>query len=139
MNHGGFVLGRRDAETLALAAQDLAGRAQALVRFAEADPDLALAAGVEVSALEAKTILSSGAPGRVAGAAAGIGRTGQAVIAPADFQAIGRLEALLFSSDQRLGQRMAQLDQARASSPYENLGSMIGLATGAVGLIRSIF
>ena len=139
MNHGGFVLGRRDAETLGLAAQDLAGRAQALVRFAEADPDLALAAGVEVSALEAKTILSSGAPGRVAGAAAGAGRSGQAVIAPADFQAIGRLEALLFSSDQRLGQRMAQLDQARASSPYENLGSMIGLATGAVGLLRSIF
>jgi len=72
-------------------------------------------------------------------AAVGAGRSGQAVIAPADFQAIGRLEALLFSSDQRLGQRMAQLDQARASSPYENLGSMIGLATGAVGLLRSIF
>ena len=135
-----FVLGARDAERLGARAIDLGARAEALAQFADADPDLAQGAGVEVSALEAKSILAGGFIDRVVATSLGSARSGRhASLAASDFQAVTRLETLLESSDRRIAARLAAYDAQEARSGIEGIGSVIGLATGAVGLLRSIF
>lgn len=116
----------------------MAGKELAL--FGEAEPWLAAQCGVEIGALEARTLLSGGAAtrvGRLAGEAAASGSP--VVLAAEDLEALSRLEGVLALSSSRIGQAIAIMDSRERSSGFDNLGSVIGLATGAVGLIKSIF
>lgn len=116
----------------------MAGKELAL--FGEAEPWLAAQCGVEIGALEARTLLSGGAAtriGRLAGEAAAAGAP--VVLAAEDLEALSRLEGVLALSSSRIGQAIAIMDAREQSSGFDNLGSVIGLATGAVGLIKSIF
>lgn len=126
------------AATLAERALDLGERAEALAGFAAEDPDLAREAGVEVAALEARTILGSGAIGRVARAGLDGARWGRPVsLAGHDLEAVTRLEGIIATSTTRIGQRLAALD--RTPSFLERAAGVIGLASGALGLWKSIF
>jgi len=116
----------------------MAGKELAL--FGEAEPWLAAQCGVEIGALEARTLLAGGAAtrvGRLAGEAAVAGSP--VVLAAEDLEALSRLEGVLALSSSRIGQAIAIMDSRERSSGFDNLGSVIGLATGAVGLIKSIF
>lgn len=129
--HASFF--RQSATSLGRAARELA-------LFGEVDPELARECGIEVGALEARTILSGGAPARIATAADEALRTGRSVsVTRDDVEALSRLNAVVALNSSRIGIQMAALAAAESQDRMAQLGSMIGLATGAVGLIKSIF
>jgi hypothetical protein len=115
----------------------LAGRE--LSSFGEEDPTLAGECGVEICSLEARTILSSGAPARVAQMAgeAARGRR-QVTVSSGDLETLSRLEAVVAMGSSRIGLKLATLDASASQEPMAKLGTMIGLATGAAGFIRSL-
>jgi hypothetical protein len=116
----------------------MAGRDLAL--FGETEPYLIQSTGLEVSALEARILLSGGAPARVADAAVRAVRSGTPVaVDAADLEAVARLEGILTVAAARLGQAIAAIDAQKQGSGMETLGTAIGLATGAIGLIKSLF
>ena len=112
----------------------LGDAAWALVGLHETEPDLAATAGVEVAALEARGILEGGAVERVE-ASLNAGRQASVV----DVEAISRLEGILSVSEARIGACMGAIDAQQAPVSVEKVAGFIGLATGAVSLIRSIF
>lgn len=115
----------------------MAGRA--LSAFGEEDPALAGECGVEISSLEARTILSSGAPFRVAQLAAEAARARrQVTVSSQDLETLSRLEAVVAMGSSKIGLKMAALDASASQEPMAKLGSLIGLATGAAGFIRSL-
>lgn len=111
-----------------------------LSSFGEEDPSLAGECGVEICSLEARTILSSGAPFRVAQLAAEAARSRrQVTVSSQDLETMSRLEAVVAMGSSRIGLKLATLDASASQEPMARLGSLIGLATGAAGLIRTIF
>lgn len=130
----------QEAELIGRRALELGESAQALSVFAEESPELAQMAGVEVSALEARSILRSGVIPRVAAVALGNARTGRpAVIGGPDLETISRLEAIVTLSGARIAASVNSLDQQKSRSGMESFGSMIGMATGVVGLWKALF
>jgi hypothetical protein len=118
----------------------LIGAGQELSVFGEMDPGLAGECGVEICSLEARTILSGGAPHRVVSLAGESMRTRRAVaLSSDDLEAVSRLEAVVAMGSSRIGLKLASLDAAEAQEPMARLGNLIGFATGAVGLIKSIW
>lgn len=118
----------------------LAGSAAELASFGEADPELAAECGVEIGALEARSLLGSGACVRIATAAADSVQTGRpASLAAGDLEALSRLEAVVALSSSRIGLKLAAADAAAAQEPLARLTNLLGLAGGAYGLIKSIF
>lgn len=114
--------------------------ARELVAFEEGDPDLASECAVETPALEARMILASGTCRRLAENLEKSLRQGtQAVLSGEDWGNLTRLEGVVALATNRIELKMAALDAATAQGGFSQLGSVIGLATGAVGLIRSIF
>lgn len=132
-----------DPRTAALLAERvgaLHGAATELASLGEHDPGLAGECGVEVCALEARTILSGGAAQRIAVLSAEAARAGRPVsIGTVDLEAVSRLEAVVSLGSSRIGLRLASLDAAASQEPIAKWGGLIGLASGAVGLIRSLF
>jgi hypothetical protein len=124
----------------------LAGRAASVARaagelslFGESDPDLARECGVEISALEARTILSGGAPARIAAAAGEASRWGRpAVLAAEDMDAMERLEHVVALGKSRIDLKSAALDAEASQEPLARLGGFIGLAGAAAGFLKSI-
>jgi hypothetical protein len=115
----------------------LAGRE--LSSFGEEDPTLAGECGVEICSLEARTILSSGAPSRVAVLAGDAARSRrQVTVSSQDLETLSRLEAVVAMGSSRIGLKLATLDASASQEPMAKLGTMIGMATGAVGFIRSL-
>lgn len=115
----------------------LAGRE--LSAFGEEDPALAGECGVEICSLEARTILSSGAPLRVAQLAGEAATTRrQVTVSSQDLETLSRLEAVVAMGSSRIGLKLATLDASSAQEPMARLGSLIGLVTGAAGLIKTI-
>jgi hypothetical protein len=115
----------------------LAGRE--LSAFGEEDPTLAGECGVEICSLEARTILSSGAPARVASLAGDAARgRRQITVSSQDLETLSRLEAVVAMGSSRIGLKLATLDASASQEPMAKLGTMIGLATGAAGFIRSL-
>lgn len=121
------------ARRVGLAARDLAV-------FTETDHDLLAECGFEVGALEVKMALFGGAPARIAAAAAEAAAAGRNVrIRSEDMDALSRLEGLLTLAGARMTMRIAAIDSEQSQTGLTQLGSIIGLASGAVGLIKSIF
>lgn len=116
----------------------LIGAAQELSAFGEQDPALAGECGVEICSLEARTILSGGAPFRVMVKAEESGRFRRPVaIAASDLEAVSRLEAVVSMGTSRIDLKAAALDATIAQEPTARIGNLIGLATGAIGFIKS--
>lgn len=127
---------RRLAEKAAFV--QMAGRELAL--FGETEPWLAAQCGVEIGCLEARTILSGGSAMRVGSLSWEAAESGRPVVLAAeDVEALSRLEGVLSISSARFSQAIATLDARMQSqgSLVESLGSVIGVATGVVGLIKS--
>lgn len=136
------ALSPREAAVLAQALERIELGAYELSRFADQDPDFAGQCGIEVNALEARTILVGGSCARLRAAVdAGRRMGGRTTVERSDLDQLGRLEGVLSVGANRISQRIASIDQAVAQSDdgMAKLGSIIGLASGAVGLIKSIF
>lgn len=118
----------------------IATAAQELGKFGETEPDLAGACGVEVCSLEARTILAGGYLQRLAAAAAESVRSGRpATVAAEDLEAASRLEGAVALGSSRIGNKMAALEAESSQEGVAKIGGLLGMATGAVGLIKSIF
>lgn len=118
----------------------IATAAQELGKFGETEPDLAGACGVEVCSLEARTILAGGYLQRLAAAAAEAVRSGRpATVAAEDLEAASRLEGAVALGSSRIGNKMAALEAESSNEGVAKIGGLLGMATGAVGLIKSIF
>jgi hypothetical protein len=118
----------------------IASAAQELGQFGETEPDLAGACGVEVCSLEARTILAGGYLQRLAAAAAESVRSGRpATVAAEDLEAASRLEGAVALGSSRIGNKMAALEAESSQEGVAKIGGLLGMATGAVGLIKSIF
>lgn len=132
-----------DPKTAALVADRalaLQGAGAELASLGEQDPDLAGECGVEICALEARTIIASGAPSRVAAMAGEAARSGKpASILTSDLDAVSRLEGVLSLGSSRIGIKLASLDAQAAQEPTARIGNLMGLATGAVGLFKTFF
>lgn len=130
----------REAAVLSEVSERAERGAWELSRFQETEPGLAGECGVEVGALEARTILGGGATGRLREAAASARRTGKPVVVRReDLDQLTRLEGVLFLADSRVGLKVAAIDAGESQEGMAKLGSIIGLATGAIGLWKSIF
>lgn len=117
----------------------LAGSARELASFGETDPFLASECGVEVGALEARMILSSGAVDRVAQAAAKAAQSGQmGSISADDLEALSRLEGVVALGSSKIALKLASLDAAASQEPVTRITNLLGLAGGAYGFIKSI-
>lgn len=134
-----LTLDPRIAAQLAEKTAQLIGAGRELSSFGEEDPSLAGECGVEICSLEARTILAGGAPYRVASLAGEAARARRPVtIGTQDLEAVSRLEAVVAMGSSRIGLKLATLDASASQEPMAKLGSVIGLATGAAGFIRSL-
>jgi hypothetical protein len=134
------LFGPNEAKVLGEQAARLEMSARELALFGEQDPGLAGECGVEVNALEARTILSGGVCRRLAGLAAESVRSGKPVpVAANDLDMLGRLDEVVALGNGRIGLKIAAIDAEKGQEGAARLGSIIGLATGAVGLVKSIF
>jgi hypothetical protein len=141
-----FTLSPREAAVLSEVSERAVKGAWELSRFRETDPGLAGACGIEVNALEARTILDGGAIGRLKAAAAASLSGRPTIVRGADLDQLSRLEGVLALGASRIQVKLAEIDAAEAASAgmagretAEKIGTLIGLATGAVGLWKSIF
>lgn len=117
----------------------LAGSARELALFGETDPFLASECGVELGALEARMILSSGAVDRVAQVAARAAQSGQrGSISADDLEALSRLEGVVALGSSKIALKMASMDAAASQEPISKITNLLGLAGGAYGFIKSI-
>ena len=115
--------------------------------FAEREPGLASDCGVEVQALEARSILSGGAPERIARAAFLAAESGRpAAVEQADLDSVERLERVTALAAERIDQRRRALEAqvapaAALGSLVEKLAPMLGgiVVDRAFGLLKSIF
>ena len=103
----------------AVSAKALSGAALELVAFADGEPALASRAGVEVLALEARGIMSAGAPMRLAAKEA----------APGDMEALARLEGIVTLAEARLDALDASLGATESGGGIERLSGFIGIAS----------
>ncbi len=127
------------AAQLAEKTAHLIGAGRELGSFGADDPALAGECGVEICSLEARTILAGGAPERVAAVAWEGARVRRPItISSQDLEAISRLEAVIAMGSSRIEQKLASMDASASAEPMAKLGSLIGLATGAAGFIRSL-
>lgn len=134
------TLSIREAAILAEVAARAEKGAWELSRFQETEPGLAGECGIEVGALEARTILQAGSLGRLRETASQAYRAGRpAVVQQGDLDQLSRLEGVLSLADSRVGLKVATIDAGESQEGMAKLGSIIGLATGAVGLWKSIF
>lgn len=116
-----------EVTVLAGRARQLASAAREFVSFADSEPTLAARAGVEVLALEARGILGNGAAQR---AAQGMPESG-------DVETLVRLEGVVTLAGARMEGLEAAMEAAEGEGGFQRLAGIIGLASGAVGLIKS--
>lgn len=130
----------RSAALLAERASRIQGSGAELAALGEVDPDLAGECGVEICSLEARTILASGAPSRVVAMAGEAARSGRpTAIETSDIEAMSRLEQVVALGSSRISLKLAALEAQAAQEPTARMGSLMGLATGAVGLFKTFF
>lgn len=130
----------RGAALLAERSATLGHAAKELAAFGDMDPQMAAECGVEIASLEARTILLSGAIGRVATLAGNAARSRQPVsLSVSDVETVSRLEAVVALGSSRIALKMAALDAEASQAPAAQLGNLMGLATGAIGLYKAIF
>lgn len=126
-----------DAARLSEAASRIVRAAMAAAEFGECDPDLAGECAVEVTSLEARTIIAGGGPKRVL-AALGSARSGRpAAVAEEDLRALGRLEQVVRTFSDRVDAKAAEMDRTAAREPFARLEGIFSLASTAYGIVRT--
>jgi hypothetical protein len=134
------VLGPSEAVGLAEKAAALDGAARELCQFVDSDPSLAGQCGVEVNAVEVRTLLMAGAASRIFQRGTEAGRLGKRMeVSTEDLEQLSRLEGVISLSASRIALKSAALEAADGQDGMAKLGSIIGLTTGAVGLVRSFW
>lgn len=109
-----------------------------LARFADQEPGLASQCGIEISALEAKTLLGSGMIDRLSSMAEEAARMGSGFMARRqDLECINRLEGVVSLASSRIAQKYMAMEAADSGSA--KLGTAISVISGVVGLVRQIF
>ncbi len=101
--------------------------AHELVAFADGDPGLAAKAGVEVAALEAKMILSDPVLRNIQSRNLGY----------QDLQKLERLEGIVTMASHRMGDCINAMDSEESGKTVNNLGQIISVTGGAIGIIKS--
>jgi len=130
-----LVVTPEQAQLLSAQVERIAMAASELGRFGETEPDLAGSCGVE-----ARTLLSGGYLQRIAAAAADAVRNRRpATLAAEDVEGLARLEGAVALGSSRIGMKMAALEAESSQEGIAKFGGLLGLATGAVGLYKSIF
>lgn len=109
-----------------------------LSSFGEAEPGLAAECGVEIAALEARTILGSHAAERILSAARQGAQLGRPfAVQEADMRAMSRLEGVISLASNRIAQRYMALEGT--NSGIARLGTVVNVVSGIAGLVRTIF
>jgi hypothetical protein len=103
--------------------------ASELVAFADAEPQLAGRAGVEVLALEAKMVLQGGS----------LSKLRQRGLGSRDWATLERLEGIVALASSRMGECVSSMDAEARGEAVNSLSQIIGLAGGAIGIIKSVF
>jgi len=124
-----------DAAYLAVKARGAAIAARELVSFWSEEPELAGNAAVEVLALEAKSILSGGAAGRVVSAC----RSPRPSVDSGDLDAVFRLDTIATLSAARLAGLGASLEGEAVDAPINRLGGIVSMAATVLGIVKTIF
>ncbi len=101
--------------------------AHELVAFAEGDPALAAKAGVEVAALEAKMLLGDPALRNIQSKNLGY----------QDFEKLERLEGIVTMASYRMGDCISAMDAEESGRTVNNLGQIISVTGGAIGILKS--
>ncbi len=131
-------LGSEVAEALARKVENAVLAGRELASFSDREPGLAAECGVEISALEAKSILGSGAADRLFQAAlAGRGSGRPFTVFRHDLDGMSRLEGVVSLASGRIAQRYMALE-ASESGPAR-VGAVLGTIGTLVSLVRSIF
>ena len=127
------------AAQLGRRAMGLAAAGQELAVFGETEPDLAGSCGVEICALEARSILAGGYLTRIHQAvqAAQLGRP--VMLAANDVEALARLEQVITLGSSRIALKAAAMDAQAGQDGLAKVGSFVGLASGVVGLVKSLW
>jgi hypothetical protein len=128
--------GPETAKILAMKVEHVRMAGAELASFAEREPLLASDCGVEIAALEARTILGNGSAERLAAQAAEAERTRRPyMVSRYDLEAVSRLEGVVSLASSRIAQRYMVLEAAGSNSI--KLGSAISVVSGIAGLIKS--
>lgn len=124
-----------DASYLATKARGVTLAAKELVSFWSEEPELAGQASVEVLALEAKSILSSGAMDRVVGAS----RSRHPVMGVDDLDTVFRLDTIASISAARLAGLESSLEDEESDRPMNRIGGIVSLAATVLGIVKTVF
>ena len=127
MTYGMIALGQGPTTPLDRL-EGVVGSARELVAFADAEPQLAGRAGVEVLALEAKMMLRGGS----------LSNLRQRSLGSHEFATLERLEGIVALASSRMGECVSSMDTEAAGDPVNSLSQIIGLAGGAIGIIKSV-
>jgi len=124
-----------DASYLAAKARKVTLAAREIVSFWSEEPELAGQASVEVLALEAKSILSSGAMERVALAS----RSAKPALHGDDVEKVFRLDTIASISSARMAALESSLEEEESDRPINKLGGIVSLAATMLGIVKTIF
>lgn len=109
-----------------------------LASFGEAEPGLAAECGIEIAALEVRTILGSQAAERIMAAAQQGAQLGRGfLVQEADMRAMNRLEGVISLASNRIAQRYMALEGA--NSNVAKLGTVMNVVSGLAALVRTFF
>jgi hypothetical protein len=109
-----------------------------LSSFSDREPFLAAECGVEISALEVRSILGSGSVDRICVAAESSRKSGMGfAVSRADMELMNRMEGVIALASSRIAQKYMALEAADSSS--SKLGSAISVVSGIAGLIKTFF
>ncbi len=126
------------ARTLATKVRQVRMSGAELAAFGEQEPGLAAECGVEIAALEARTILSGLSADRLAAAADQAAQLGRPfMVYEADVRAVSRLEGVVSLASSRIAQRYMALEGAESN--VAKLGSVVSVVSGLAGLVRTFF
>jgi hypothetical protein len=109
-----------------------------LASFGEQEPALAAECGVEIAALEARTILAGAAADRILASAEQAAQANRPfLVHEADMRALTRLEGVVTLADSRIMQRYMALEGAESN--VSKIGAAINVVSGLAGLVRTFF
>ena len=128
MSYGLIALGQAPASSIERL-EGVMRSAHELSAFADAEPQLAARAGVEVLALEAKMVLQGGS----------LSGLRQRSLGSREFAALERLEGIVALASSRMGECSSSMDSEARDGAVNSLSQIIGLAGGAIGIIKSVF
>lgn len=127
------------AAQLGRRAMGLAAAGHELASFGETEPDLAGFCGVEICALEARSILAGGYLTRIARSAQAAQAGRPVILGGDDVEALARLEQVVALGSSRIALKTASMDAQAGQEGLAKVGSILGVATGIVGLVKSIW